>query len=506
MTRLRFTFLIAAIAWMSMLKAVPPTAGDAFPVKPIKIIVYTGPGGLIDITARKFSQIAAKHTDVNFVVENKPGAGGIVALKKTLQAPADGYSLYACTKSNIAKFVQAGGADYVDALHWTAMLMADPECVITNNKQLPYQWVDLAASGTGPQNWVGPAAGGLDHVTAMKIWDKTGIDGNWIPFKSGGKAIAALLGKQGLAYVGNPRDVLGNPDLHIAAVSSPTRLPAFPDAPTFTELGLSGLENEYMWRGFALKKGVSPDIVQWYVDLCQKVTDDPEWQEFWASGGIQVELVHGEEFAGIVKEDVETFSYYLEKSAILSSDKTTGISKLAGRWPLAAVVLFLTIVLMTVAYFMRKGSAPQILGRVMVVGFFLILCTVFFLQTLTFPTTAAWGPAVVPRLWIIFLVPLSILLLVRTVLTRNQIPPNKTKANLVFTFMGFLVLYLLCMMMIGYFISTFIFIVGGIAYLGYTRWRTNIIVAAVWILFSYVVFYRVLFVPLPLGIVFERLF
>ncbi|MBL7031531.1 MAG: tripartite tricarboxylate transporter substrate binding protein, partial [Candidatus Marinimicrobia bacterium] len=68
-----------------------------FPSKPIKIVVYTGPGGLIDITARKFTAVANKYVDATFVVENKPGAGGIVALKKVLQSPEDGYSLYACT-------------------------------------------------------------------------------------------------------------------------------------------------------------------------------------------------------------------------------------------------------------------------------------------------------------------------------------------------------------------------------------------------------------------------
>ncbi len=53
-----------------------------FPDRPIKIVVYTGPGGLIDITARKFASVADKYVDATFVVENKPGAGGIVALKK----------------------------------------------------------------------------------------------------------------------------------------------------------------------------------------------------------------------------------------------------------------------------------------------------------------------------------------------------------------------------------------------------------------------------------------
>ncbi|HIC51399.1 MAG TPA: tripartite tricarboxylate transporter substrate binding protein, partial [Candidatus Marinimicrobia bacterium] len=201
-----------------------------FPDKPIKIVVYTGPGGLIDITARKFTAVAYKYVDATFVVENKPGAGGIVALKKVLQAPEDGYNLYACTKSNIAKFVLAGVGNYVDALHWTAMLMADPECVITNKKNSIYEWqaiVNHAKNNPGEQNWVGPATGGLDHITAMKIWDKYNIDAKWIPSESGGKAIAELLGKRGIAYVGNPRDALGNPDLYIAAVSSSQRLNVF---------------------------------------------------------------------------------------------------------------------------------------------------------------------------------------------------------------------------------------------------------------------------------------
>jgi putative tricarboxylic transport membrane protein len=117
------------------------------------------------------------------------------------------------------------------------MLMADPECVITNGTQDLYEWqeiVENAVKHPGQQNWVGPAAGGLDHVTALKIWDAYGMDAKWIPFKSGGKALAALLGEQGVAYVGNPRDALGNADLHIAAVSSPNRLGYRENKPPFS--------------------------------------------------------------------------------------------------------------------------------------------------------------------------------------------------------------------------------------------------------------------------------
>ncbi|MCD6121575.1 MAG: hypothetical protein J7K04_07035 [Spirochaetales bacterium] len=79
-----------------------------FPTKPINLIVYTKPGGLIDVTSRKFTDIASKYTKATFVVINKPGAGGIVAMKYVLATPADGYTLMAVTKSNVAKVVSTG--------------------------------------------------------------------------------------------------------------------------------------------------------------------------------------------------------------------------------------------------------------------------------------------------------------------------------------------------------------------------------------------------------------
>ncbi len=480
-----------------------------FPTKPIKIVVYTGPGGLIDITARKFASVADKYVDATFVVENKPGAGGIVALKKVLQSPEDGYNLYACTKSNIAKFIQVGGRDYVNALNWTAMLMADPECVITNNQNVIYEWkdiVDNALQNPGEQNWVGPAAGGLDHVTAMKIWDEFEISAKWIPYKSGGKAIAALLGEQGIAYLGNPRDALGNPDLHIAAVSSTERLQVFPNAPTFSELGISTLDNEYMWRGFALKAGTPTEIIEWYEKLFKQVTADSDWREFWEKGGIDVEFIGGEEFAEIVQQDVETFEYYLTKSEIISASKTSGISKLGEGKPLLLLIIGLSVIIALSGYFVYISGFSNVFGRVMVIGLFLLISVVFYLQSSIFPVSGEVGPAVVPRLWIFVLVPLCLLLLFKTFREKEKVEKGGPRIDIVYTFIGFLIIYLIAMNYIGYFLSTFLFMVLGMIYLGYKNKKVMLITASTWIVFSYLIFYKVLFIPLPLGKIFERMF
>ncbi len=489
--------------------AIVPSAHGAFPDKPIKIVVYTGPGGLIDISARKFAGIASKYVDVNFVVENKPGAGGIVALKKVIQAPADGYNLYACTKSNIAKFVQVGGSDYIDALSWTAMLMADPECIITHGTQDLHQWPDIVANALqnpGEQNWVGPAAGGLDHVTALKIWDAYGMEAKWIPFKSGGKALAALLGEQGVAYVGNPRDALGNGDLYIAAVSSAERLPAFPDVPTFTELGMSGLENEYMWRGFALKKGTPPEVVKWYDALFKQVTADPDWISFWSKGGIDIKYVAEEAFTAQVYEDAKVFEYYLRKSNIIQDEAVGFLAKIASGSSFSILSLILVMIWLSASYGVFKSSHKAIVGRVMIIGFFLLVSILFLVQSLNFPSSSDVGPAAVPRLWIFALIPLNLLLLYRTFRNEAEVSDSGPRVDIVFNFIGFLVVYLILMQVLGYFLSTFGFVAVGLYYLGYRKWKNILIISGSWILFSYIIFYKTLYVPLPLGSIFESLF
>ncbi|RLC52696.1 MAG: hypothetical protein DRZ79_00765 [Candidatus Cloacimonadota bacterium] len=472
---------------------------NQFPQKPIKIIVYTGPGGLIDNTARKFAQIASKYTDAVFVVENKPGAGGIRAMKRVLQMPADGYTLFACTKSNISKIVASKGAIDTDDFTWLAMMMADPECVITNRKAKINSWEDIVADAkkkNGKQIWVGPATGGLDHVMAMKTWDKFGFKANWIPFKSGGKAKGVLLGGMGVAYVGNPRDILGNKNLKIAAVSSPHRLERFPDAPTFAELGAKDFDHEIMWRGFAIKKGVPEHILKWYDDLFRKVNDDPEWRSFWEKGGIEVVYKGPQEFSTIIKQDIREFSIYLQRLG------TLGIKHQPFLKYFAVLAIF---ILLFVRIFLNRTSYREFAGGITIPLSFIFLIIIFYLVSLNFPEGTKVGPAVVPRLWMFVLIPLNLYLLVQALRKKTDKDSEKGNTKIVFTFIALLVFYLVALVFIGYFISTFIFIFVSMLILGYRKYVSMVIISAIWIIFSYFVFYKLLQVPLPVGSLIELL-
>ena len=300
------------------LVAVSVTAAMAeFPTKPIKLIVYTQPGGAIEVFARKFTTIAAKYTDTTFVVVNKSGAGGIVAIKHILAGKGDGYELAAVTRSNIGKIVSGGNKINVDDLNWMAMMVSDPEAIITNRNHEINTWEQIVADAKekgGKQLWVGPAAGGNDHIMAMKTWKAAGIEAKWIPYASGGKAMAALLGGHGVAYVGNPQDVIGRPDLKVAVVASSERLGGdFADAPTFSELGIQGLDDEIMWRGFMTKKGIPEEAQNFYDDLFTKVNNDPEWQTYVQRGGATPLFVKADEFTKIIKINQQEFAEALKE-------------------------------------------------------------------------------------------------------------------------------------------------------------------------------------------------
>ncbi|MEC8869607.1 MAG: tripartite tricarboxylate transporter substrate-binding protein, partial [Pseudomonadota bacterium] len=240
-----------------------------------------------------------------------------------LEQPADGYTLFATTKSVVYKVVTAKSDVDLSQFEWTAMTQSDPEAIITNRKSDVHTWEQVVADAKAkeaagkPQIWVGPAAGGLDHVMAMKTWKASGITGKYIPFKGGKKAMIEVLGQRGIVYVGNPRDIVGQPDLMIAALSRDQRLEAFPDVPLFKELGVSGLDNEVMWRGFAIKKGIPSEAQAFYRNLFDSLQTDPEWVGHVAAMSIDPVYYGPDEFYDVVQRDQAEVTEWATKAGIL---------------------------------------------------------------------------------------------------------------------------------------------------------------------------------------------
>ena len=319
----RLLTLSIAVAGVALAGSVSAVQAQS-PKKPITIVAYMKPGGAADVDSRKFALIAERLTGGKFIVKNKTGAGGLVAMKHVLSKPADGYLLMATTKSQVFKIVTAKSDVNVEDFEWLAMNQSDPEAIITNVDLPINTWQQLVADAKAKaaagkkQIWVGPAAGGLDHVMAMKTWKAAGISSaKYIPFKGGKKAVIELLGGRSVAYVGNPRDTIGQPKLKVAALARAERLPAFPNAPTFRELGIKGLDDEIMWRGFAMKSGAPANVRKFWNDLFKKVSTDPEWVAHVKKSSIDPVLHTHNKFLSIIKKDMAEVRVWAKGAGIL---------------------------------------------------------------------------------------------------------------------------------------------------------------------------------------------
>ena len=317
----RLTFVAAALS----LVGGAAVAEAGFPEKPITIVVYVAPGGGVDVDARKMAEIGEKIANVKFVVKNQTGAGGLVAMKYILEQPADGYTLFATTKSVVYKVVTAKSDIDLGDFEWTAMTQSDPEAIITNRELPVHTWPQIMEEAKAKcakgekQLWVGPAAGGLDHVMAMKTWAAAGIEkcAKYVPFKGGPAAMIELLGGRGTVYVGNPRDIVGQPKFMIAALSRDSRMGEYPDTPVFKELGVPGMDNEIMWRGFAVKKGIPEEARKFYSDFFAKMLSHPEWQEHLKKAQVDAVYYGPEKFGKIVEADRAEVAKWAKIAGIL---------------------------------------------------------------------------------------------------------------------------------------------------------------------------------------------
>jgi tripartite-type tricarboxylate transporter receptor subunit TctC len=270
---------------------------------------YVKPGGGMDVATRKFAEIAAKYTDATFVVDNTPGAGGMTGMEYVLSQPADGYTVFAGTVSNIAYLVsnEEDLNKYVWGFEWIDDIMADPYCIMVAKDSPINSLDDLLNACKDGSVWCGPSTGGAKHLAALQFWPALGIDNaTWVPFESGPDALMAVIGGQGIASVGNPGDVEGK-DLKHVVIATTKPLANYPNVPNFASSGYPKLDELNMWRGFAVKKGTPPEMIAWFQDLVDKVTADQEWIDFFNASSIVVFNKKTDEFESIIRDNITDY-------------------------------------------------------------------------------------------------------------------------------------------------------------------------------------------------------
>jgi tripartite-type tricarboxylate transporter receptor subunit TctC len=476
-------------------------ARSEYPDKPITIINSSKAGGFVDVMSRKIAELSKKYINVPMIVENAPGGSGAAAMNRVLNRRADGYTILAVLKSYITTtLIAETGIDF-DDFRLLACMVFDPEAIITNRhapvSTLEEVIADAKKQG-GNQRWVGPMIGGVDHLMALKTWETCGISGTWIPFEGSAPSIVALLARDGVVYVGNPVDVIGRPDLMIAAVASHERLKDFPQVSTFKEKGYD-LE-EIMWRGYAVKQGTSPEIIKFLEQFFLKISRDPEWIEFLENASAQPVFLEGNAFGNIVKEDTKQAKYLLKRAGIIRDSEANQLVRL-----LLIFILIISGVFAVYSILIRLKKEK--LSRDLVIAAAVIAISLFFLYiTFNFPgsnLSGQTGPATMPRIYLFALIGVAIWLTCIT-LTKNQIQSRSSKQlKSVYIFILLMILYIVFINITGYQISTFIFIVCGLFSLKYRKTFVTIIIASVFVVLTYLIFQYFLKIPLPTGMLLE---
>lgn len=254
----------AALSW-----TLPASAQDAWPSKPVRLVVPFAPGGSTDVIARMLGQRLATLWGQAVVVDNRAGAGGNVGADAVAKSAGDGYTLLMASGSvtiNPALYRKMPFDTQKDLLPITNVTQG-PMLVVVNDGS-PYKTLkDLIAAAKakpGSINFASAGVGSQVHLAAENLADAAGIDIQHVPYKGEALGYNDLIAGQVQMMVGNfaaASALLGPNRLRALAVTSRQRMPQLPDVPTAQEAGLAQFEN-IGWFGLLAPAGTPAAVVQ----------------------------------------------------------------------------------------------------------------------------------------------------------------------------------------------------------------------------------------------------
>ena len=259
--------LLAAAAAAVALPAVGQSK-DAWPSKPIRIVVPYPPGGSSDIIARAISVPLADALKQTVIIDNKPGANGNLGADFVAKSAPDGYTLLLCDVGALAispsvytklPFDPSKDLRGVTMLAYSPhLLVVHPSVKANNLKEL------VALSKTTDLNFAVTASGSAPHLAGVAVERATGAKWVYVPYKGGVQAIQDTVGGQTQVLMNGMLATLPfvqSGKLKVLGVSRATRVPMLPDVPTIAEQGVTGFESG-TWQGVRVARGTPDAVVQ----------------------------------------------------------------------------------------------------------------------------------------------------------------------------------------------------------------------------------------------------
>ncbi|MBI5968258.1 MAG: tripartite tricarboxylate transporter substrate binding protein [Deltaproteobacteria bacterium] len=306
---------ILTLTFMLFFSAQTP-ARAAYPEKPMTMLVWGTPGSATDILARNLALFSEKSFGQQIQVMNKPGGSGIVAMSFLQNKPTDGYWSLLITNSMIPVLLKGTQPFNLDSFEYVIRIVTDP-LFLTVRKESPYKsledFVEVAKKKPGEIRLSGALRGGIYELTAFEIMQAAGIKINYIPYEGNRDAVIAAVGGHVDAALCALSPMLGlvkSGDVKLL-VSTAMEPEEELKVPTFTEKKLNVTGN--MWRGVAVKKGTSAEIIERLHSTFKKAILSPEWKEKYLDKYQQKQgYMEPAEFTRAMKGEEKTTRAFLE--------------------------------------------------------------------------------------------------------------------------------------------------------------------------------------------------
>ena len=287
-------------------------AAQAFPAKPVRMLLAFPPGGPTDINARVFAQKLSESMGQQVIVDNKPGAGGNLAAAEAAKAPADGYTIFYNTSAiSIAPALYASISYDPLRDYAPVALTATVPLVLAIHPGLPAkslpEFIAYAKANRGKLNYGSSGTGTITHLAGALFASQLGLQLQHIPYKGSAPALVDVAAGQTQMMIDTISTVLPyarDNRLRALAVAMPRRLAVLPEVPTLEEAaGLPGFEMS-AWQGLVVPAATPKDVVARLNAEVNKAVHNADLRQRLAAGGSEPLGGTSEQYAAYIRSEL----------------------------------------------------------------------------------------------------------------------------------------------------------------------------------------------------------
>ena len=307
--------------WMLLLLPLC-AAAQPYPSKPVRVIVPFAPGGGTDFIARFVAQRLSSSLGQQFVVENRPGAGGSIGAEQGIRAAPDGYTLTVISNSyTVNPSLYKIKFDPVSDITALIQISQGPYLVVVHPSvpaQTLAELIALAKARPDALNFASSGTGSINHLATELFALMAGFKLNHVPYKGTGPALTDTIGGQTNATLGSTASTLPHVRsgrLRALAVTTSQRLAAEPSLPTVAEAGVPGYET-VLWHGFIGPKGLAPAVVETIAGEVNKLLQLKDAADQLQNDGVAPAGGRPDQFLAVIQKEIEVWRKVVQDARV----------------------------------------------------------------------------------------------------------------------------------------------------------------------------------------------